>query len=104
MLQAIIDHGLLAAALAIAYWWATPHLVKKTLLNGGGVVIRAHIEAANAAQSAETARVVGMAIERHEAQEFRQYGQLGEGQVYIRETVAGLSAKLDAHLLNGRPT
>jgi hypothetical protein len=98
MLQAVIDHGLLAAAICFAYWFATPHLVKKTLMNGGGLIIRQHIELANAEQSKETAKAVNAAVGAHEEREFRQYGNVGEGLTKVRENVASLGAKLEVHL------
>jgi hypothetical protein len=98
MLSAVRDHILLMVAIAVAYWWATPYLVRKTLANGGGDIIKGHIRAANAEQSIETAKVVAAAITNHEGREWQQYGALGEGQTLVREKVADLAARLDVHL------
>jgi hypothetical protein len=98
MIVAVLEHGLLSIAFAVAYWYATPHLIKKTLSNGGGAIIQGHIKLANAEQSIETAKVIDSAIVAHEGREARMYGSTSEALVLVRENVAALGAKLEAHL------
>lgn len=98
MMKAVIDHGPLVVAVALAYWWATPRLLKATLRNGGGEIVREHVKAANAEQSIETASAIKRALEEHEGREFRQYGSLGDAVGQVRERMAALEARIADHL------
>jgi hypothetical protein len=98
IVEALLSHVPLSVAFLLIIWKATPYLIKSTLRNGGGEIIRAHVDAANAAQSVVTHAAIGNAIRDHEEREFRQYGDTREGLVVVREHVASLAAKLEVHL------
>lgn len=51
MIETCLNNAPLCLALAVAYWKATPYLVKSTLLNGGGEIVKRIVREANAEQS-----------------------------------------------------
>jgi hypothetical protein len=51
MLHAIVEHAPLAVTLAIIYWKLTPRVLKATLTNGGGEIVRRIVREENATQS-----------------------------------------------------
>lgn len=98
MLKALIDHGALVAALAAMGWWGGPRMVRATLANGGGDIIRGIVKTENLAQNAAHREAVSHAISKHEEREWQQYGQLGEAVSQLRERLAALDARLADHL------
>lgn len=73
MVNAAIDHWPLVAALAISLWWAFPKMLRNTLSNGGGDIIRSIVRGENEHQTKgneeKFTRIVRDAITAHEAVE-----------------------------------
>lgn len=79
MVNALIAHWPFVAGFMVLGWWGLPHLIKKTLLNGGGDVIRLIVTSCNDAQTAkhrdEMESVVRRAIAEHEEVEAERIGR-----------------------------
>jgi hypothetical protein len=98
LLTALVEHGPLVAAAALIYWKLTPRLLKATLQNGGGDIVRGIVRAENAAQSKSTHEAIEKSLADHEAREWRQYGSLGEQLASVRERLAGVEGRISDHL------
>lgn len=82
LINALIDHAPLVAALGVLYWTATPRLLKTTLSNGGGEIVR---------------RIVG-------EENAKQTREVHEGLTQVRERLAVLETRLTDHIAAGRAT
>jgi hypothetical protein len=73
LVQAAIQHWPVVAAIGAAGYWLFPKMLKQTLTNGGGEIIRKIIKEENLEQSKahtdETSRIVSQAIQQHEVVE-----------------------------------
>lgn len=98
LLETLISNGPLVVALGALYWWATPRLLKATLLNGGGNIVRSIVREENATQTLATHAAVKSALDDHESREFQQYGSLGEGVTLVRERLSALESRISDHL------
>ena len=76
LLAAVQQHALWTAGTLLAFYFMFPHLMKKSLTNGGGAILRTHIKAENSEQSEHMHGVVTQALERHERDEFRRYDDM----------------------------
>ena len=68
--KSISEHLPLVVGLSVAAWWGFPKMLKNTLLNGGGEIIRSIVRQENDAQSLESEKrmeiLVKEAISAHE--------------------------------------
>jgi hypothetical protein len=102
MYNAVGNQWPLVAAIIALGWWGFPHLLKKTLLNGGGDTIRNIVASCNADQSREHAeemrRIVDDRIAAHEEVEAARFGKaLTDAMSELRAEVTG------EHALYPRP-
>lgn len=71
VLEALASNVPLVVAIATVYVWATPRLIRSTLQNGAGEVVKDIVRSANAEQSKETAEAFAKVRERLSAVETR---------------------------------
>lgn len=64
LIETAVMNAPLVAMLVTAYAWATPRIIKSTLMNGGGEIVKNIVRAANAEQSKETAEAFARMRER----------------------------------------
>lgn len=78
-INAVVMNWPLVLAIAFVGYKVFPKMLRETLLNGGGEIIRAIVASENAKQSvahhAETTRIVGEAIRNHEEIEGARFGK-----------------------------
>ena len=82
-----IEHAPLAIGIAVAYWWLTPKLLKVTLMNGGGEVVRRIVREENDA----TMKATGESIRAATA-------PLHDSITQVRERIASMEGRLKEHL------
>ncbi len=76
LVETLAQNAGLVATIGTLYWFITPRIIRASLSNGGGEVVRRIVHEENAAQSRETA----------------------EGIATVRERLAVLEARLSDHL------
>lgn len=64
IVQQLVANAPLVVALGVLYIAVTPHLIKSTLQNGGGEIVKRIVREANAEQSKETAEAFAKVRER----------------------------------------
>jgi hypothetical protein len=69
IIETLIANAPLVVALGTLYCFATPHLIRSTLQNGGGEIVKGIVRACNAEQSKETAEAFAKVRERLSAVE-----------------------------------
>lgn len=73
MALALIDHWPLVAALLVMGYWIFPRVLKSTLLNGAGDIIRGIVRDENQKQSALAKDALDSRFKEHEQQESARF-------------------------------
>lgn len=64
LVASLIQNGPLVVALGVLYWKATPYLIRMSLQNGSGEVVKQIVQSANLEQSLHHAKELGKLGER----------------------------------------
>lgn len=64
ILEVLLNNAPLVVAIGSLYVWVTPRMIKSTLKNGAGDIVKDIVRAANAEQSLETQAAIGSVRER----------------------------------------
>jgi hypothetical protein len=76
MLEVLTSNLPLVAMLGTVYYAVTPRMIRSTLLNGGGEIVKGIVRACNAEQSKEHAEAIAKVRERLAALEALQRGEV----------------------------
>jgi hypothetical protein len=94
MSYALVDHWPLVAALLITGYWIFPRVLKSTLLNGAGDIIRGIVREENVKQSVHAKEALDTRLKEHELQESARF-QRGEDRFrQIEDEIAEMSGPL----------
>jgi hypothetical protein len=78
IVNAALDHWPLVAGIFIAGRWLFPKMLRETLSNGGGDIIRGIVKSENDAQTKTHAEELERRFARHEDQEDRRFRTIEE--------------------------
>ena len=66
IVESFIQHAPLICGLAVLFWYGFPMMLKKTLLNGGGLIVEGIVDRANTRQSEKNRHAIAEALAVHE--------------------------------------
>jgi hypothetical protein len=83
VINSAIEHWPLVAGIIVGFWWVFPKMLKQSLSNGGGDIIRRIVSEENAKQTVAHADELEKRFEKHERQEDARFTKI-EDRVFGR--------------------